>query len=97
MPQWINNRGDMVMEQVSNTHAEQRIIERLRRLPPQQLDEVIQFIDFIVERRQKESAICEYDEIKRSIQLLRGRGRGEHLVKRLLQSRKEDQRQDERE
>jgi len=83
------------MEQVSRANAEQRIIQRLRRLPPQQLDEVIQFIDFIAERRHKDGLICESDEIKRSIQILRGRGKGERLVERLLQSRRDDQRQDD--
>lgn len=84
------------MGQVLNTDAEQRIMERLRRLPPQQLDEVIQFIDFIAERRQDDGLICESGEIKRSIQILRGRGKGERLVERLLQSRRDNQRQDDR-
>lgn len=84
------------MEQVSRANAEQKIVERLRRLPPQQLDEVIQFIDFIAERHHKDRLIRESDEIERSIQILRGRGKGERLVKRLLQSRSDDQRQDDR-
>lgn len=84
------------MEQVSRANAEQKIVERLRRLPPQQLDEVIQFIDFIAERQHKDRLIRESDEIERSIQILRGRGKGERLVKRLLQSRSDDQRQDDR-
>ncbi len=83
------------MEQVSRASVEQRIIQRLRRLSQQQLDEVIQFFDFIAERRNKDGQICESDEIKRSIQILRGRGKGERLVERLLQSRRDDQRQDD--
>jgi len=90
------NSGDMTMVHILNTQTEQKIIESLRRLPPKELDEVIQFIDFISERRHKDNKICESDEIRRSIQLLRGRGRGEQLVKRLLQSRKDDRKFDER-
>ncbi len=84
------------MEQVLNTHNEQKLIKRLRSLPSQQLDEVIQFIDFIVERRREESATDKVHDVKRSILDLRGRGKGEQLVKKLLQSRREDQRHDER-
>ena len=84
------------MGQTLNTNTEQKIIERLRWLPPHQLDEILQFVDFIIERHQKDTAISEIDEVKRSIRTLRGRGKGEQLVKRLLQSRRDDQRHDER-
>lgn len=84
------------MGQTLNAHTEQKIIERLRRLPPQQLDEVIQFIDFILERRGSSTAVSETVDLKRSILALRGRGKGERLTERLLQSRREDQRRDER-
>lgn len=85
------------MGQVLDTHTEQKIIERLKKLPPQQLDEVIQFIDFIVERRhEKKSTICKADDVRRPILELRGRGKGEHLVERLLRSRREDKEIDER-
>ena len=84
------------MEQVLNTYNEQKLIKRLRGLPPQQLNEVIQFIDFIVERRREETAAGKAHDLKRSILDLRGRGRGEQLVKNLLLSRREDQRHDER-
>jgi len=84
------------MEQVLNTHNEQKLIKRLRGLPPQQLNEVIQFIDFIVERRREETAAGKDHDLKRSILDLRGRGRGEQLVKKLLRARREDQRHDER-
>jgi hypothetical protein len=70
-------------------------MERLKRLPPQRIDEVIQFIDNIVEP-QREGPICEADELRRSVLALRGRGKGENLVKRLLQSRRKDLRADER-
>jgi hypothetical protein len=85
------------MGQTLSRHSEQKIIERLRRLPPQQLDEVIQFIDFIVERRRRNAADFSADDLKGPILALRGRGKGEQLVERLLQSRREDQRYDERE
>jgi len=84
------------MEQHSNIHAEQEIIERLRKLPPQQLDEVIQFIDFVAERRKVMMDFPKVDNVKASILLLRGRGRGEQLVENLLRSRREDQIHDER-
>ena len=80
----------MHMGETLNKHTEQLIIERLRGLPPQQLEEVIQFIDFIAERRRRVTADVASNDLMRSIQALRGRGRGEHLVERLLQSRRED-------
>jgi hypothetical protein len=88
--------GAIPMAQILNMNTEQKIIERLRGLPPHQLDEVIQFIDFIVEKRKENAAVYKADDVKRSILALRGRGKGEQLVKRLLQSRREDQTYDER-
>jgi len=85
------------MARILNANSEHEIIERLKRLAPQQLDEVIQFIDFIVERRQRGTISFEAEDVKSSILALRGRGKGERLVERLLQSRREDQRRDERE
>lgn len=84
------------MEQMRDTHTEQKIIERLKKLPPQQLGEVIQFIDFIVERRQEKLTAYKIDDVKRSILDLRGRGKGEHLIERLLRSRREDKELEER-
>ena len=84
------------MAQILNTHNEQEIIERLRGLPPQQLDEVIQFIDFVAERGRERTATCKVEGIRNSILDLRGRGKGEQLVKRLLRSRREDERHNER-
>lgn len=71
-------------------HTEQEIMERLRQLPPQQLDEVIRFIDSIVGRPQGKVDASIDDDMRRSILKLRGRGKGEQLIKRLLQSRRED-------
>ncbi len=78
-------------------HAEQRIIDRLRRLTPRQLEEVIRFIDSVVERNEKVFAPSDFngDDVKDYIKGLRGRGKGEHLVERLLQSRLEDRMRDE--
>jgi len=84
------------MGQAHDTHTEHKIIERLKKLPPQQLDEVIQFIDFIVERRQDKMTTHKIDDVKRSILDLRGRGKGEHLVERLIRSRQEDKKLNER-
>ena len=84
------------MGQILSTDNEKRIIERLRRLPPQQLDEVIQFIDFVAERCREKTATDRVEDVRHSILDLRGRGKGEELVKKLLRSRREDQRHDER-
>ncbi|EFK96840.1 hypothetical protein LDC_1147 [sediment metagenome] len=75
-------------------YTEQNIIEKLKKLPPQQIDEVIRFIDSITEITQGKVIAPHDNEVKNSIQNLRGRGKGEHLVKRLLQSRHEDKRLD---
>lgn len=83
------------MGQTLAAETEQKIIERLKRLPPRQLDEVIRYIDNIAEREREEFP-NNTDELRRSILALRGRGKGENLVKRLLQSRREDSRADER-
>jgi hypothetical protein len=72
-----------------------KVIETLRRLPPQQLEEVIQFIDFIAGRRGSSATISEASDLDRTIMALRGRGKGERLVEKLLQSRRGDQRRDE--
>lgn len=84
------------MKQQSNIHAEQKIIERLRRLPPQQLDEVVQFIDFVAERGRVKTLTGKIENVRNCILDLRGRGKGEELVKKLIQSRREDQGHDER-
>ena len=83
------------MGQTLTAKTEQKIIERLKQLPPQQLDEVIQFIDNMAEGG-REAPICQADELRSSVLALRGRGKGENLVKRLLQSRREDLKADER-
>lgn len=84
------------MEQQSNIDTEQKVIEKLRGLPPQQLDEIIQFIDFLSQRRQENEASPKADDLKASILSLRGRGKGEQLVDKLLRSRREDQMHDEK-
>jgi hypothetical protein len=83
------------MGQTITTETEQMIIERLKKLPPRQLDEVIRYIDNIAER-ERDGYLNNTDELRRSILALRGRGKGENLVKRLLQSRREDLRADDR-
>ena len=86
----------MPMEQELDAQAEERILKRLKNLPPQQLNEVIQFIDFIAERQQGKASVFKLDDMERSIRDLRGRGKGEHLVEKLLRSRREDKEIDER-
>ena len=86
----------MPMEQELDTQDEERILKRLKNLPPQQLNEVIQFIDFIAERQHGKPSVFKLDDIERSIRDLRGRGKGEHLVEKLLRSRREDKEIDER-
>jgi hypothetical protein len=83
------------MGQSIDTYNEQKIIETLKKLPPQQLEEVIHFIELMVERGHKKMTLCKTDEVKFSILELRGRGKGEHLVERLLHSRREDNALDE--
>jgi len=88
--------GKRPMGQELKTHAEERIMERLKKVPRRQLHEVIQFIDSIVERQHMKTGAFKGDDIKRSILDLRGRGKGERLVEKLLRSRREDKRIDER-
>ena len=71
-------------------HTEEKIMERLKKLPPQKLDEVIRFIDSIAERSQGQVGVSDSNDLRKSILNLRGRGKGEQLVKRLLQSRRDD-------
>ena len=68
------------MAQRLKKQREQRIIERLRELPSRQLEEVLQFIDFVAERRRKGGPDKVSTDPKCSIAALRGRGKGEHLV-----------------
>jgi hypothetical protein len=44
----------------------------------------------MVERAHKKLTLSKTDEVEFSILELRGRGKGEHLVERLLHSRRED-------
>lgn len=84
------------MGRTINTNTERKIIERLKILHPQQLDEVIQFIDLVVRRDHRKTTVGGPDDVRRSIMDLRGRGKGEHLVERLIRSRREDNKLDER-
>ena len=86
----------MVMEQELNAATEQKVIEKLKCLPPRKIDEVIQFIDFVARKEQDITPSEKTDDFKTVIPSLRGRGRGERLVSRLLRSRREDQIADER-
>lgn len=78
------------MEQGLNIKTEKKIIQRLKTLPPQKIEEVADFIDLMIEQGNKEKTRCQADQVKHSILELRGRGKGEYLTKRLLQSRRED-------
>lgn len=71
-------------------HTEQKIIERLKKLPPKQLDKVIRFIDSITELSDTQVDDEKKVDITKSIRNLRGRGKGEQLVNKLLKSRRED-------
>lgn len=86
------------MEEELNRHTEQKVIEKLRLLDPQQIPEVYDFIDFLVEKRRKKRELISPEAMnqKDPIQALRGRGKGEQLVERLLQSRRDDRHRDER-
>ncbi len=84
------------MEQQLNAVTEQEIIEKLKCLPPRKIDEIVQFIDFVARKGQGITPSEKTDDFKTVILCLRGRGRGERLVPRLLKSRREDQIADER-
>jgi len=91
-------KGYLDMEEELNRHTEQKVIEKLRLLDPQQIPEVYDFIDFLVEKRRKKRELISPEAMnqKDPIQALRGRGKGEQLVERLLQSRRDDRHRDER-
>lgn len=84
------------MERQLNPGTEQKVIEKLRSLPPQKVDEIIQFIDSIYRKDRSVTGPDESHDFKAVLFSLRGRGRGEHLVSRLVQSRREDQLADEK-
>jgi hypothetical protein len=86
------------MEEELNRHTEQKVIEKLRLLDPQQIPEVYDFIDVLVEKRRKKRELISPEAMnqKDPIQALRGRGKGEQLVERLLRSRRDDRHRDER-
>ena len=71
-------------------HTEEKIIEKLKKLPPKRLDEVIHFIDSITEMSEGQADDPHNDDLNKKILNLRGRGKGEKLVKRLLKSRQKD-------
>ena len=91
-------KGYLDMEEELNRHTEQKVVEKLRLLDPQQIPEVYDFIDFLVEKRRKKRELISPETMnqKDPIQALRGRGKGEQLVERLLQSRRDDRHRDER-
>lgn len=60
------------MTHTFNSNFENKILNRLRGLPPQKLDEIIQFIDFVVERNQQNLSYIEEGKAKSSIMALRG-------------------------
>lgn len=86
------------MEKEFNRHTEQKIIEKLKLLDYRQIPEVFNFIDSLAEKRRKrqELILPENRDRKDPIQALRGRGKGERLVEKLLQSRRKDRNRDER-
>jgi len=84
------------MERQLNPGTEQKVIEKLKSLPPQKVDEIIQFIDFISRKDRSVAGPNESHDFKAVLFSLRGRGRGEHLVSRLVQSRKKNQIADEK-
>jgi len=84
------------MERQLNSGTEQEVIEKLKSLPPQKIDEIIQFIDFLSQKERSVTPPNESHDFKTILFSLRGRGRGENLVSRLVQSRREDQLADEK-
>lgn len=86
------------MGKESNRYTEQKIIEKMKLLDYRQIPEVFNFIDSLAEKRRKrqELILPENRDRKDPIQALRGRGKGERLVEKLLQSRQKDRNRDER-
>ena len=86
------------MEEELNRHTEQKVIEKLKLLDPEQIPEVYDFIERLAEkgRKKQEPVSPTARNQKDPIHALRGRGKGERLVERLLQSRREDRNRDER-
>ena len=70
--------------------TEEKIIERLRKLPPQHLDKVLNFIDYILEQIQNQEAAADGDAGSRPIPESNRRYKGEELVKRLRELSRED-------
>jgi hypothetical protein len=48
------------MEQELKRLTEQSILEKIKQLEPQQIAEVVDFIEFLAERRQKESPLVRF-------------------------------------
>jgi len=91
-------KGYLQMEKELNRHTEQKVIEKLKLLDPEQIPEVYNFIERLAEKERKKPKLVSTTarDQKDPIQALRGRGKGERLVERLLQSRREDRNRDER-
>lgn len=74
-----------------NTTLKEQIVEVLDDVPDANLPEVIHFLEFLAwKARQEHAARPEALADADLLQALRGRGKGERLVERLLQSRRTD-------
>ena len=67
--------------------TEQKIIEKLKKLPPRYLDGVLSYIDSILEQLQEQLDTFSGDDESRPIPGSNGRYKGEELIKRLHESR----------
>lgn len=68
--------------------TEQKIIEKLKKLPPRYLEGVLSFIDSILEQPREQLDAFSGDVESRSIPGSNGRYKGEELLKKLLESRR---------
>lgn len=79
-----------------NLLLKERIVEKLDEVPDQRLPEVMDFLEFLTwKNQQTQRSHVRSTTPADALQALRGRGRGEQLVNRLLRARQMDRVLDE--
>jgi hypothetical protein len=74
-----------------NATLKEQIVEKLDKVPDAQLPEVMDFLEFLTwKARQPQTPPPESTSTIDPLHALRGRGKGERLVERLLHSRQAD-------
>lgn len=73
-----------------------KIVEKLNHLPDEDLSEVMDFLEFLAWKAQQTQVVhVKSGSTAEALRMLRGRGKGEKLVERLLKARQVDQAIDE--